>query len=440
VLILEASGALGGATSLSGGVVYAAGTSVQAAAGVTDSADAMYNHMMALNQWSLRPSLARTMSEGGAIIMDWLVELGNEYPPELLVVSGVELVPRGHQTLSQGRGVADSLVRAVRRQDKIEVALDSRVTRLLLDDGAVVGVVVDDSEVRGRTVVLTTGGFGNDPELVKRLWPTAAAHGARVFSVYEDAPFVNGDGIRLGESAGARLAGLDTGLLNPTPNFAHNINGFLPKWSLIVNRDGMRFVPESASYAVSGYLINEQPEMRCFAVFDEPTMLEACADENIERPYESDPGTQDFRIDVIRQQAATGKVKVGATIDEVAARADISVAGLKASIDRYNALCAQGEDTDFLKESRYLNPIATGPFYAVEIRANMIGSGHAGLEIDSAGRVVDSMGEAIPGLYAGGEVVGGTLGRRYLGGGMGIANALIFGRLAGLTAAADVST
>src|SRR5215470_13125559 len=59
VLVLEAAAKVGGTTSMAGGVVYAAGTSVQRAAGVLDSADAMFEHYMTFNQWLLEPALVR---------------------------------------------------------------------------------------------------------------------------------------------------------------------------------------------------------------------------------------------------------------------------------------------------------------------------------------------------------------------------------------------
>ncbi|BCG04911.1 hypothetical protein PPGU19_094790 (plasmid) [Paraburkholderia sp. PGU19] len=102
VMLLEADKALGGATALSSGVVYAAGTSVQRSAGIQDSPDAMYQYMMSLNQWSIRPALARIMAESGASIIDWLLELGNDFPPELIVESGVGGCPRGHQCVGAG--------------------------------------------------------------------------------------------------------------------------------------------------------------------------------------------------------------------------------------------------------------------------------------------------------------------------------------------------
>jgi fumarate reductase flavoprotein subunit len=436
VIVVEADKKLGGATALSGGVVYAAGTRVQRDAGIEDSPTAMYQYMMALNQWSIRPALAKIMADGGSSIIDWLIELGNEFPPGLIVESGVGGCPRGHQSIGGGAGIIQSMVNTAGALG-VETALGSRVSDLIVEGGRVCGVRSEGAELRAKAVVVTTGGFGNNPEMVKRLWPTAAAHGSRVTSIYAAVPYNMGDGVTLGEKVGAQLTGLDNGLLVPTPNLGPSLDAFLPEWAMVVNRDGHRFIPEDASYAVSGYLLNEQPEMRCFAIFDEPALLEACADENVVKHYVNDPGSDSWRIAVIRKNVETGRVKVADSIEELARRSDISPAGLAATLKRYNRYVEQGEDPEFFKKARRIYPIRTAPFYAVEIRASAIVSCHAGLDIDDHGRVRDRFGEPIAGLYAAGEVLGCTLGRRYIGGGIGIANALIFGRLAGRTAAQD---
>jgi fumarate reductase flavoprotein subunit len=416
--------------------VYAAGTRVQQEAGIQDSPEAMYQYIMALNQWSIRPALAKVLAGSGASIIDWLLELGNEFPPHLIVESGVGGCPRGHQCIGSGFAIVQSMVNAAGALG-VETALGSRVTDLIVEDGRVCGVRAEGVELRSKAVIVTTGGFGNNPELIKRLWPTAAAHGSRVGSVYAAVPYNMGDGIVLGEKVGAQLAGIDNGLLVPSPNLGPSLDAFLPEWAMVVNRDGHRFIPEDASYAVSGYILNEQPEMRCFAIFDEAAMLEACADENVVRHYVNDPGSDSWRIAVIRKHVETGRIKVADSIEELARRSDISPAGLASSVKRYNRYADQGEDPEFFKKARKIYPIRTGPFFAVEIRASFIVSCHAGLDIDDHGRVRDRFGEPVPGLYAGGEVLGCTLGRRYIGGGIGVANALTFGRLAGKTAVRD---
>lgn len=436
VIVVEAGDALGGATALSSGVVYAAGTSVQKAAGINDSAEDMYQYLMTLNQWSIKPALAKRLCEAGPWLIDWLIELGNEIPPELLVRSGVDERPRGHQAVGSGLGIVQSLSNAIGALG-VEVALGSRVSDLLLEDGRVVGIRSGEVELRAGAVIVTTGGFANNPAMVQRLWPTAAAHGSRLTSIYAAAPYNLGDGVLLAEKVGGNITGIDNGLLVPTPNFLPDLTAFLPEWAMVVNRDGKRFISEDASYAVSGYLLNEQPEMRCFAIFDEPALLEACADENVVRRYVNDPGSDSWRTNVIRQQTAKGRVKTADTIADLAKRADIEPASLELTVERYNQYMDDGEDLDFFKKAAKFYPIRTAPFYAVEIRASQIVSGHSGLEIDSDGHVLNRKGAVIPGLYAAGEVLGCTLGRRYIGGGIGVANALTFGRLAGLTAAKE---
>lgn len=436
VIVVEASTALGGATALSSGVVYAAGTSVQHAAGIVDSAQDMYQYMMTLNQWALNPALATRLAQGGAYIIDWLIELGNEFPPDLIVESGVGGCPRGHQAVESGHGIVRSITNAIGALG-VEVALGSRVSELIVEEGRVVGIRAGGADLRAHAVVITTGGFANNPAMVKRLWPTAAAHGSRLTSVYAEAPYNLGDGILLAEKVGANIAGIDNGLLVPTPNFLPDLTAFLPEWAMVVNRDGRRFIAEDASYAVSGYLINEQPEKRCFAIFDEQAMLEACADENVVRHYINDPGSDSWRIAMIRKNVEKGRVKVADTIAELARRSDIDPVSLEASVERYNRFMDQGEDLDFFKKAAKLYPIRNGPFYSVEIRASAMVSCQSGLDIDPDGHVLNLNGEIIPGLYAGGEAVGFTLGRRYIGGGIGVANALIFGRLAGQSAARE---
>lgn len=444
VLLVEAARTLGGATALATGVIYAAGTRVQRAAGIADTPAAMYEYMQAINQWSLKPSIAHHLCHGGASLIDWLVELGNAFPPDWLIASGMDATPRGHQSVNAGIGIAESLANGIAVKG-VEVALDSRVQRLLIEQGRVTGIAVDGAEIRAKAVIIATGGFGNNPALIERLYPTAAFHGDRVHAVYKDAPFNLGDGILMGEAAGAHIAGIDTGLLNPTPNFTKTVEGFLPDWSIVVNRDGKRFLAETAPYPVTGYLMNEQPEKRCFAVFDEAALTARGADESGPKDfsgtagkYKNGHGSMSWRRTPILANAAKGRVKIADSLEELANRADICAKGLLATVARYNADCDRGVDSEFGKIVETFHPVRTPPFYAVEVRASLIASTHAGLDINGDGEVVDRTGAAIPGLYAGGEVLGCALGRRYIGGGIGIANALIFGRLAGMRAAGRI--
>jgi fumarate reductase flavoprotein subunit len=434
-MIVEADKKLGGATALAGGVFYAAGTSVQRRAGIMDDTpDAMFNYLMTLNQWALNPKIIRTVCEQCAEALEWLIGLGAEFPPEWLVIGGVDEVARGHCSRGGGGTVAEALVNAVGAAG-IEVAPNTRVQELIVEDGRVAGIRAEGVELRAPSVVITTGGFGNNPQMIQRLYPTAASHGEWTFAVHFAAPFILGDGITLAEKVGAGIVGHDTGLLNPTSGFGRFIEAFLPPWIMLVNLQGRRFMAETASYAVSGYLMNEQSGRRAFAIFDEPTLIEASEDKRFADPYHSGIPLPTWDRQIIAQYLRQGKVKTAATLVGLAAQFGIDRITLEETVKRYNRDAYAGCDSEFLKTSHKHFPVAQPPFYAVEVRAAIIGLTAAGLEIDAEGRVLDVHQRPIAGLYAAGEVLGCLHGKRYGGGGMSIGPAITLGRIAGTTAA-----
>jgi fumarate reductase flavoprotein subunit len=432
-MVLEADKKLGGATALSAAVMYAAGTSIQRKAGVHgDTPDAMYHYMMTLAGWEAYPRIVRIMSEQSGPGLEWLIGLGVEFPPEYLLCSGVENVPRGHPS----RGVAESLINAAGSRGA-EIALNTRVDSLLVEDGRVVGVRAGDTELRGGAVVITTGGFGNNPEMIERLFPTAARHGAWTYAVHYAAPFILGDGIKLAEAAGAEIVGRDTGLLLPTSGLGKWVEAFLPPWIMLVNTQGRRFMNEGAPYAVSGYLLNAQQDQRAFALFDETALVEGSQDMRFADPYHSGAAMPTWEYHLLRQGIESGKVVKADTITRLAHQIGIDAAVLQGSVDRYNADCEAGRDGDFFKETERYFPLRNPPFYAREVRGCVIGQTGAGLNINENAQVLDPCGQPIRGLYAAGEVLGCTVGKRYSGGGMGICNAIVFGRIAGQAAAAE---
>jgi fumarate reductase flavoprotein subunit len=434
-MIVEADTKLGGATSLSAAVMYAAGTSVQRAAGiVNDTPDAMYRYVMTLAGWETNPRIMRILCDQSGPTLEWLISLGVEFPPQYLVCSGVEDVPRGHPSLGAGAGIAERLINAAGARGA-EYALGTRVDKLLLEGGRVVGVSASGVNLRAGAVIVTTGGFGNSPEMIQRLYPTAASHGEWTYAVHLAAPYIIGDGIKLGETVGANIVGHDTGLLLPTSGLGKFIEAFLPPWIMLVNVIGRRFMDESAPYAVSGYLINGQPQRRTFALFDEPTLVEASQDLRFADPYHSGAAMPTWEYNLLRRSIDNGKVVRADTIAELARNIGVDSDTLVASVAQYNSNCDQGRDPLFFKQMDRYFPVRKPPFYAREVRACVIGQTGAGLNIDEQAQVLDRHDRPIPGLYAGGEVLGCAVGKRYSGGGMGICNAMVFGRIAGQSAA-----
>jgi fumarate reductase flavoprotein subunit len=433
VLLVETAEKHGGSTALSGGVFYAAGTSVQRAAGVEgDTADAMFDYYLALNQWKVEPSVVRRLCDEAAPTLEWLIGLGVEFPIEKLYVGGVENVARSHKPEGGGLGITSTLEREVRTRP-IEVALANRVEGLLYRDGRVAGVRARGEDATAGGVILASGGFGPSPELLERYYPTAAAAGDWTWSI--SASTCVGDGLRMALAVGARLAGEDRGLLLRTAGFRKELEIYMPAWLVYVNGHGRRFVKETAPYAVLGSVIDHQ-QGPCYAIFDEASRARASAEDAQLHTYASDVGATSWTAELLAELADAGRILRAGTVGELAVRAEIPPEALATTVADHNAACVEGRDRSFFKDPSALRPIATPPFYAAEIRPAIVCLTSCGPRIDRDARVLDENGRPIPGLYAAGEVAGNVLGDLYIGGGNSVANAIVFGRVAGRVAAA----
>jgi fumarate reductase flavoprotein subunit len=432
VIIAESQSDLGGSTKISGGVFYAAGTSVQREAGISgDTPEAMFDYYMTLNQWRVEPALVRRLCQEAAPTLEWLIELGVMFPPENLYVSGVDGVARGHAPLGFGYAISAALEQAVIDRG-IDVALRTRVDELLVEGGRVVGVSANGDAVRAGAVVLTTGGFGQSPDMLGRHYPEATAAGDWTWSI--SAPGCVGDGLELAEKAGAGITGHNRGLLLITPGFNRQLEVDPPGWLVCVNREGRRFGDETAAYAVMSGLFREQGGS-AFAIFDEQARREAEPDSQYADAFAAGIVAVNFLPDVLAEMAEKGRVTRADTLAALAGKIGVPAAALCATVDAYNAGCDQGEDPWYFKDPQYLKPVRTPPFYAVEMRPAIVCLTATGVRIDASARALSISNTPIPGLLAAGETTGGVMGERYVGGGNSIANAIVFGRIAGREAA-----
>jgi fumarate reductase flavoprotein subunit len=434
VLILEADDKLGGATALSEAVIYAAGTSAQRKLGIHDNADAMYSYLMTLNAWQTRSDIMRILSDRSAEAIEWLIGLGIGF--DLVVESGVDGVGRGHCANGGGEAVCAVLADQVATHG-IEVMLGARADRLLMEEGRVAGVHVNGMDIRAKAVVIATGGFGNSLEMLRQYYPKVAQHGEDwIYAMHNAAPFILGDGLKMGSEIGAEIAGSDTGLATPSAGLVrYAIEAYLPQWIMIVNDHGRRFMPENISYTVTGYLINEQPGAHAWAIISENALRAGTENARELDPYNTGRLSETWNREQLNRQADLGRVKRSSSLEGLAAATGIDPLALVETVGRYNSDAQDGIDREWSKQLTPDLAIRDAPFYAVEIRASVIGQTGAGLVIDGKGRVRDIHGRAIPGVYAAGETLGCVQGRRYAGGGMGVATALVFGRLAGEEAA-----
>lgn len=431
VVVLEAGKRPGGSTALSGGVMYAAGTSIQRGAGVEDDVERMYRYYMTLNRWNLEPWLIRRFCEESAPTLEWLIGLGVDIPVDGLYISGVDDTPRGHHTHGSGIALFEHLLGAASSRG-VAIHCDVRGELLLTEDGRVVGISAQGVEMRAGAVVLATGGYGANREMLAEFNPDIAGQDER-WSFYFGSETSRGDGIRMACELGAAVVGKNRLLVNASPGFSRDVADFHPPWLVFVNRDGQRFMDETWPYCIAGHRIEEQPGRLCFAIFDEPTRAASPS----RHPFADKLGVGDYAYscDRLAEEAAKGRVLMADTLEELAAKAGIDPVGLAGSVAAYNADVRSGGDWQFFKQGA-LTTIETPPFYAAEVHAASFGATSAGIRIDPNARVLGADARAIPGLYAAGETAGGVLGERYIGGGNYIGNALIFGRIAGRGAAA----
>lgn len=433
VLVAEAEGVIGGSSRLSGGLMMGAGTRYQQALGIGDDAERLFHDYMQLNQWKVESAVVRRLAERSGPTVEWLGDLGVEFYDQL-VFGGDEPVPRVHCPVGRGQAVVDVLARHARAAG-VQFALGRRVDRLLVSDGAVTGVGVGDDAITAGAVVVASGGFGNDPAKLAEHFPSAARTG---WAWYIGADGSRGDHLDLGAQVGAQVRGKDRGLRLLHADFDRIYEAYLPGWLVLVDRDGRRFCDE-APYGIMDGLIGERDDWAC-AIFDH-AILESATAAGIARYKQKIPGSTKkqsphWNTDVVEAVVDAGKVQRADSLDKLAAAVGLPAEHLAGTVARYNQAAAAGEDDDYLKDPKFLEPITTPPFYAAEIRPATVCFTACGLRTDRDARVLGESGGPIPGLFAAGEAAGGIVGPRYVGSGNSYANCVTFGRIAGETAAA----
>jgi len=385
----------------------------------------MFQYYMTLNQYKLDAALVRRLCADAPAALEWLIGLGVDFPPQNLYVAGVDKIARGHRAAGMGLEIATALEGACNRSG-VDLVTRTRIRELCLESGRVVGVRVDGEELRTAAVVIATGGFGNNPELLARFYPDAAKQGDLAW--YIGSAHSRGDGIVMAQAAGADLAGWNRGLLLVTPGFARELEVYLPGWLVYVNRDGRRFIDETIEYSVLAAVLKEQVGGECFALFDEASRV--AARNSPTRP------APNWTAERLSQLAAAGKILRADDLAALADAAGLRAATLATTVETYNAHCTAGEDRSFFKPADALRPVSAPPYYAVRIRPAIVCWTGAGLRIDAEAQVLDQSDRPIPGLFAAGETTGGMFGECYAAGGASIANAIVFGRIAGAHAAA----
>jgi fumarate reductase flavoprotein subunit len=423
VLLLEKLAESGGSSALSGGCLAFAGTDLQAAQGVDDSAGLLLRDLCEVGQHVNDEALVRTYCEAQLATYDWLKAAGVGFSPVIETASG-QSVPRVHTV--DPADMVRTLRAAAEAGGKVEYRPGVAAEALVQDaSGRVVGVRTGSGEESSgaRAVIIASGGFAKNPDLLERYAPQ-----------YAEAVFVagagsQGDGLLMAEALGADLRDMayvkGTFGKHPTDETNDHSLQAVYKGAIAVNQDGRRFVNESISYKLLGDAVMAQPWHTGYQIMDQGIF---------------DTGDDRVRILDFGRRLEEGLFYVADSLEALAARIEIEPDVLVDTVTRYNGYVDAGHDPEFnrthlVHHHGALRRIETAPFYAYPSTAVVFGT-YCGLRIDNAARVLRSDGSAIAGLFAAGEVTGGFHGAAYMTG-SALGKAVVFGRLAGMAAAAQ---
>jgi fumarate reductase flavoprotein subunit len=446
VVVVEKTDDLGGTLHLSAGQLSGAGTRRQRTRGIEDSPDRHFEEVMALGHGHADPVLVRLAVDEAPHTIDWLEELGFEFAPESpALYYGHEPYsrPRTHWGPEGGRSVLRALnARWSELADsgRITVLFRHPADELIRDGVAVVGVHAHGPDgsvaLHAPYTVLTTGGYAANHEFFAAHTPGAV----RMISACRRSS--TGDGIIMAMEAGALFRGGEhhlptvggfepqpgSGYAGEPPQLAILNPATWPARAIHVNRRGERFLaedlfgPDRRERAVL-----EQPGSEVWVVFDDASLADGCSFHPL------------LSADQVRQ-IADYELYAWAARDAaaLAAKAGVDASGLARTIDDWNRAVASRDDPLGVREPG--PPITTPPLYAFLVNAVVVIT-FGGIAVDGELRVLDGGGEAIPGLYAAGEVLGASAtGGDAFCGGMAVTPALSFGRILGQRLAAAART
>lgn len=419
VIVLEKMGIAGGNSNFSTGGLNASQTIIQKKLGIEDSNEQYFRDTMVGGKNLNDEALVRNMVEHSAETVDWLMSLG----ADLTDVGKMAGSTNSRTHRPQGGGAIGAHLVPILHKAALdagaEIRFRNRVVDILEEGGKPAGVRVRASrngeeyeyEIRAKSIVVATGGFGANPKMLVKFRPELEGFGTT------NHPGATGDAFSWVEKFGADLVQMDQIQTHPTVVVGSGLmitEAVRGNGAIMVNRSGERFINEMLTRDVTSAAVLNQEGKTAFLVFDQGI-------------YDS--------LKAIRDYDRRGLLKKGGTLRELAENAGLDAEKFENSVEKYNAFQKSGVDSEFGRnKSEMPRAIETGPFYAVEIEP-AVHHTMGGIKIDTNAQVLDKKGKPIPGLFAAGEVTGGIHGANRLGGNA-VADVTIYGRIAGENAAA----
>ena len=363
------------------------------------------------------PALVETLCSNSADAIDWLGEQGIT----LHSVSsfGGASVKRIHRPVNaEGKTVSVGsymipLLEENCEKAGVQIMLNTTATEILTDDnGAAVGIKATGASgetitINAKAVVLTTGGFGANLDMVVEYKPELKGF------MTTNAPGILGQGIKMAQAIGADTVDMDQIQIHPTveANTAALITeGLRGDGAVLINAEGKRFIDEVGTRDVVSAAEIAQTGSYSWLVVDQ-AMVDASS--------------------VIQGYIKKGFTVTGETYEELGKAMGVDEAAFAETMKTWNGYVEAKNDPDFGRTS-FANPLDTAPYYAIKVTAGVHHT-MGGLTINTNTEVLKEDGTVIPGLFAAGEVTGGVHGANRLGGNA-VADFTVFGRIAGKAA------
>lgn len=416
VLVIEADAVPSGSTALSAGLIPAAGTKVQLAAGIDDTPDLFATDIQAKAKGENDPALVDRLAQNAGAVIDWL---SNTYGLPFSVVSNFDYPGHSRRRMHglptrSGAELIDAL-RSACETAGVDIVCERRATRLFKTQQRIDGVAVVRPDGGVETIgcerlILACNGFGGNRALVAQHMPDIEN------GLWFGHDGNRGEAVIWGQEIGADLMHL--GAYQGHGNVAHP-HGILITWAVIteggiqVNRDGERFWNEALGYSEAARVVLAQPGGEAFAIFDGRIA-------EVARQFE------DFK-----RAEAIGAVRVNDTLEGLARDLGLPVAAVARTVADIplNATDRYGRTFDA--------PALRPPYHGVRVTGALFHT-QGGLRTDEHARVLGTNGTAFPNLFAGGGAACGVSGRSDSGylSGNGLLSAVVLGRLAGQASSA----
>ena len=409
VILLEKQGTAGGNTISATGGLNAAETSIQKKMGIADSKDQFYKDTMKGGYNLNDEALVKNMVEQAPETVDWLISVGVDLSDVGKMAGSTN--SRTHRP--QGGAAVGAHMVPVLEKAALNVGVDLRKNSKVLDiiekDGKAAGVIVEKNgkkyKIDAKAVIIATGGFGANPDMVVRYKANLKGFGTT------NHKGATGDAFAWIEKFGGQLTQMDQIQTHPTVVPANGVmitEAVRGNGAIMVNREGKRFGSEMATRDVMSSAVLAQTGATAYLVFDTSVRKS---------------------LKAIEGYLKKGLLTEGETPEALAEKLGMPKETLAETIARYNGFVASGNDADYgRKGSEMPRALNEGPYFAVEV-GPAIHHTMGGIVINTKAEVVDASGKAIPGLYAAGEVTGGVHGGNRLGGNA-VADICVYGKIA----------